>query len=382
MDLSKLITTIDVAGDENRTPPEVFAPVIKFLRRDLRKIDEFKFYIVNRLKGNLFLENHRLRLSIHVGEDFNHIVTGMRRIDESIEFYKMKEYDRIAHALAIGIDPKIWAYRNKDIVLTKQEALDNFVWMYFKAIKICDKISLANRLKEEFLKNIKELCLDIYKQNYDVYDLYEAWKLREYCPIYFDENIENEFIREVKFKRDKNKLENAIKINERYQRDYEIYQKGNEVIKLNDGNYHLFDREFEFYEALQDYMIEKLAKRKIFIETNPTSNIYIGFFKNYKEHPIFRWLPLNYEDLKEGNRYNKFGLRNTRVKLCINTDDPMIMPTTTFNEYRVLESAAMEHSNNLEKIEKWLDKIREYGLEIFHNTHKNYEYIKVLNGMD
>jgi len=380
MDLSKLITTIDIAGDENRTPPEVFAPVIKFLRRDLKIIDGFKFSIVNELKGNRFLENHRLKLSIHAGEDFNHIVTGMRRIDEYIEFYKMKEYDRIAHALAIGIDPKLWAYRNKDIVLTKQEDLDNLVWMYFKAVELSDKVAVANRLKDEFLGKIIRLSEEIYGEKYEIYDLYEAWKLREYCPIYFDEeNSANEFIRAVKFKGNKNKLKKAIDIFRKYSEDYEVYKRGSKIVKLNDR---LSEKDFEFYEALQDYMIEKIAQKRIYIETNPTSNIYIGFFENFKEHPIFRWFPLNSEDLQNKGKYNKFGIRNTRVNVCINTDDPMIMPTTLFNEYNALKNAVRYHTNNEDKIRKWLENIRKQGLEIFDNTHKHYEYIKVDNGLD
>jgi adenosine deaminase len=373
LDLSKLITTIDVAGDENRTPPEVFAPAIKFLRRDLKKLDEFKFRIVEGLKGKNFLENHRLRLSVHAGEDFNHIVSGMRKIDETIEFYKMREYDRIGHALAIGIDPKMWAYRNRNIVLTKQEDLDNLVWMYFKAIKISDYLPSANRLKEEFLGEIKKLSKEIYDEDYDVYDLYEAWKLREYCPIYFNDAGISEYIKVARFSGNREKLKKAIEIYEKYNNDKEAIQKGEEVVELRE--YNLFENEFEFYEALQDYMIEKLARRKIFIETNPTSNVYIGFFEKYEEHPIFRWNPLHYEDLLKGGKYNKFGIRNTRAKVCVNTDDPMIMPTTIYNEFVALENAARKHTKNEDTIRKWIHSIRKQGLEIFDNTHKHYEYI-------
>ena len=372
-DLSKLITTIDVAGDENRTPPEVFAPTIKFLRRDLKKLDEFKFKIVEGLNGKSFLENHRLRLSIHAGEDFNHIVSGMRKIDESIEFYKMREYDRIGHALAIGIDPKMWAYRNKNIVLTKQEALDNLVWMYFKAIKIADYLPSANRLKEEFLGKIKKLSREIYDEEYDVCDLYEAWKLREYCPIYFDEAGISEYIKVARFSGDREKLKSAIEIYKKYHFDKGVIKKGEEILELKE--YNLFENEFEFYEALQDYMIEKLARKKIFIETNPTSNIYIGFFEKYEEHPIFKWNPLHYEDLQKGGKYNKFGIRNTRAKVCVNTDDPMVMPTTIYNEFVALENAARKHIKSEDTIRKWIHAIRKQGLEIFDNTHKHYEYI-------
>jgi len=137
IDLTKLITTIDVAGDENRTPPEVFAPIIKYLRRDIKKLDDFKSdYMKYQKDGHDFVENYKLRLSVHAGEDFNHIVTGMRKVHETVKFYGMRDKDRLGHALAIGLNPKEWCELNGDIFVTKQEHLDNLVWLYHQSIEV------------------------------------------------------------------------------------------------------------------------------------------------------------------------------------------------------------------------------------------------------
>jgi hypothetical protein len=247
--------------------------------------------------------------------------------------------------------------------------------MYFKAVEISDKVFVANKLKEKFLEKIRKLSSEIYDDNYDVYDLYEAWKLREFCPIYFNSSIENEYIRAVNngienFKRVKREVKEIFI---RYQRDYEVFERGKKVVKIDN----LDEEEFEFYEALQDYMIEKITQKGIYIETNPTSNIYIGYFEKYKEHPIFRWYPINEEELKGGAKFNKFNIRNSVAKVCVNTDDPMIMPTTLYNEYLLLIEAAKKHSKNIERINKWIEDIRKNGEEIFNNTHQFYEYIKV-----
>ena len=104
----------------------MFAPIIKYLRRDIKKLDDFKSdYMKYQKDGHDFVENYKLRLSVHAGEDFNHIVTGIRKVHETVKFYGMRDKDRLGHALAIGLNPKEWCELNGDIFVTKQEHLDN-----------------------------------------------------------------------------------------------------------------------------------------------------------------------------------------------------------------------------------------------------------------
>ena len=41
----------------------------------------------------------------------------------------------------------------------------------------------ASKIKAKYEKVIKELCDKVYDINYEIDDLYKAWKLRQYCPI-------------------------------------------------------------------------------------------------------------------------------------------------------------------------------------------------------
>lgn len=381
IDLSKLITTLDVAGDENKTPPEVFAPVIKFLRRDFRKTDNFKFNLLKTLNGNRFLDSSKLKLSIHAGEDFNYLITGLRKIDETIKFYHMQKNDRLGHALALGLAFETWKERNGEIFVTKQEHLDNLVWLYIKSAEISKYLNVACKLRDKYNKDIKKLSKYIYGEELEINDLYKAWELREYCPIYFDSYWENdEYVKAVKFDKDKNEYEKAIEINKYYQEKEEVYKKGNEIIRLTynisdyQKDYLIYEEENQLIEAIQDMLIEEIAQKGIILEANPTSNIYISYLNSFVEHPIFRWMPIEEREIEKGGKYNKYGIRNTSVKVCINTDDPLIMPTTIRNEYQNLYIAAKKHTKNIEKIEKWLENLRKIGIEIFDETHKNYEF--------
>ena len=396
IDMSKLITSIDVAGDENRTPPEVFAPILKYLRRDIKKQDKFMSdYIKYQRDGHNFMEHHRLRISVHAGEDFNHIVTGMRKVHESVKFYHMDERDRLGHALAIGLNPKEWCELNGDIFVSKQEHLDNLVWLYHQAIEVQPYYKSTAKLMSKYEKQIKELCGEIYGEiNFKFIgldDLYKAWKLREFCPIdgfNNDFRTSDEYINSVSFNKNEEVYEIAKKVYELYHTRPKIRKKGNEIIKIEytnlDNNmykYRITDEDLELYEAIQDRLIQKFCDKGIVIETNPSSNIYIAHIHSYDNHPIFRWNPVEDKDLfeieKEEPKFNRFRIRTSRMKVCVNTDDPAIMPTTLRNEFDLLERVAFNnHSNNIEQIKKWSEKIRELGIEIFGYDHKDCEFLE------
>lgn len=322
IDLSKFITTLDVAGDENRTPPEVFAPVIKYLRRDLKKKDELREnYIKYQRDGHSFVKEYKLRLSVHAGEDFNHIVTGLRKIHETVKFYKMNEKDRLGHALSLGLNPKQWCLLNGDIYVSKLEHLDNLVWLYHQSIEVLSYYDKTSKLRLKYEKNIKELSKEIYDETYEIDDLYKAWKLREYCPI---EGIENklartdEYLDSISFKY-RDGYEKAKEIYRKYHTCGKVRKLGNEVIKIEYENintrhhtYFVTDEDLELIEAVQDRLMEKFAQRGLIIETNPSSNVYISYIHEYESHPIFRWNPIECKDLDVGKKFNRFGIRNTR----------------------------------------------------------------------
>jgi hypothetical protein len=148
-----------------------------------------------------------------------------------------------------------------------------------------------------------------------------------------------------------------------------------ETFGYENGNY--FDSvslpELNLYEAIQDWSMEYYASKGIIIEACPTSNIYIGRFEHYHEHPIFRWDPPEQDWLKHGEKHNRFGLRKGSITVCVNTDDAALMPTTIQNEHRVLQKAAVEHFNvGVNKAEDWIERVRRKGVEIFKANHLDW----------
>ncbi len=49
-----------------------------------------------------------LRLTLHVGEDFDHLLSGLRAVHEPFAWRLMERGDRLGHAIPLGIDPEQW----------------------------------------------------------------------------------------------------------------------------------------------------------------------------------------------------------------------------------------------------------------------------------
>ncbi|CAQ81916.1 hypothetical protein VSAL_p840_57 (plasmid) [Aliivibrio salmonicida LFI1238] len=383
IDLRKLIRGYDVAGNENQLPIEIFAPTLRVLRAAR--------YTTNGVFGKRLPQPF---LTIHAGEDFSHIVSGLRAIDESIEFCKFTHGDRIGHGLALGINVKHWAQRQQRAYLTAGEHLDNLVWCHHQAlslIQINHTFQSALSLLEHKIRHWSSYLYGgvVYTPN----DLYQSWMLRRNCPNQLslalrDGNSEwVDWVPDIEFlKKESSSLVKKLWILYLNSGHLDLTSKRNDVISIscsiddrtvpsshnNKLSDNLSKSEIDLYEAIQDLLMERYSNKGIILEACPTSNLYIGRFKKYHEHPIFRWNPPNPDWLKPGEKFNRFGLRKGAVPVCVNTDDSGLMPTTIDNEHRVIKLAAIIHYNiGTCRAEEWITSIRQKGVDIFQQNHLN-----------
>jgi hypothetical protein len=375
IDYSKLIRSIDIAGNENDAPPEDFASIINYLRYE-PKVKK------DNLLGQKVIPHKKLQLSIHAGEDFNHIVTGMRRVDETIYYYNMESKDRLGHALAVGLEPIVWLEVNGDIIMTKEELLDNFVWLKRKAEEVSGIYPKAQNLIYRYDKYIQKLSHDIYGDNITTTadELYDAWKLRrnDYELFFEPDALDFDIYRKASTP-DKNNSSitpNVKKIFKlaRSNVDDRVRQNGAEIVYVqyehfleNHSYLKITDEDLELYRVVQDYMLNMIANKKIYIEACPTSNIYISHLSKYEDHPIFRWHPVD-KDVKKDSHF-----RNSIVKVCVNTDDPAIMPTNLPTEFEHLRLAGRKLGYDNYTLDAWLEELREFGNEIFDDSHEDIE---------
>ena len=351
-------------------------------------------------------------LTVHAGEDYSHLLSGLRSIDETVQFCQFTEGDRLGHALALGVNSRKWAKRQQIAYLTVGEHLDNLVWSHHQAMKLI-------RHHQEFVnviplieQKIEYWSQLVYSQRYTPAELYQSWLLRRNCPRVLGvtpyDSFQNDVDNATKFVQPENTnwhdwiVDHDLLTEEKVNRNsislwikylYDSLSsddnKRHEPVMVHcnsngqdslygrtiDSNY--FDSvtpgELDLYQAIQDLLMEEYSRKGIIIEACPTSNLYIGRFKYYHEHPIFRWNPPISDWLNEGGKFNRFGIRRGAVPVCINTDDSALMPTTIHNEHRVIMKAAINHYEvGSCQAEDWIDRIRQKGVDIFKANHLNW----------
>lgn len=397
---------IDVAGDENTASNESFAPSLRQFR-DRYQRDH---------------SPHRLHLSVHAGEDFADLLSGMRRVDETVEFCGMTEGDRLGHALAIGIEPGQWAARQGDVMIDLDEHVDNLVWLWKRSEDI--DVDDVPQLRSDIARHLAELAghLPWADRNTAVQpaDLWDAWMLRrndasvwveqrqcislpseelsllipDFQRLRTDSGVAMKcFDSRVRwFAEHKNpstvargRLADAARRDDRprvshfdeamprvqvsYGHHGGNFRPGPRATRI-DGlfKYGCPNAQLRLMHAVQDKMLTRYARQGICIEVNLTSNVYISRMKTFEEHPIFRWYPPTIVTLRAQAQHNAFGLRDGVMPIIVNTDDPGLMPTTLRMEFMLLKVAAERLGYASVDIDAWLEALRVKGVQEF--THK------------
>jgi hypothetical protein len=390
---ARLIRSLDVAGDENLSKIEVFAPALRWLRA-LKRPES---------------DPAPLRLSVHAGEDFAHPVSGMRHIDETVRFCAMGEGDRIGHGLALGIPPAQWFEEHSQAVLPIDEYFDNLVWTWGFA-QHQPHLPGAEEIARTYAQAARKLAPYVRWLNFlaagermpEMAALHQAWSMRANCAELFnkgsvaesrrldavpdwvapeDRKLEPEHIR--LFRRRINWSDKIRKVDDYIRQEqateYTVqlsYSPRNTAFRLKrHPTTRLFTAEstrveMEFLEAVQDFLIEQYRAKRLVFEVNLTSNRHIGPFSELRGHPVFRWHPPEPGQLEPGPAgFNRFGLRSGPLQVCINTDDPGIMPTTLRTEFELLRHAALERGYRPDQVEPWLNGLRVKGRAIFRAAH-------------
>jgi len=367
-DVSSLLIALDAVGKETHTPPEVFAPFFQYLRNIPKKL------INNIYKGvKVFELPPQLLLTVHAGEDFNHIVTGMRRVDESIEFFEMKRHDRLGHLLSVGISPHHWFESRGDIVMKKGDYFDDLVWLCWRLKKMSISTLPVSRYIRIYEDRIWELFSELYpmfNKPIHFHHLYEAWKYRKNCiltceqasqKIVLFDNYSQCFL-------NKNVSGEIVELFRLYHTNEIVRNRYNDVLKIEKKT--IEKEELMIWEVIQDSIIETIAKRGLIVETNPSSNIFISLLDSYEEHPIFRFHPPKSNLLESGAIFNKYNQREGSVNVTINSDDPALFVTSLQNEFRILKTIAKKRYNCTDKeVDDWLNEIRLFGIKLFTESY-------------
>ncbi|MCX0380734.1 adenosine deaminase [Clostridium perfringens] len=369
--LDYYIVGVDAASKELEANPFVFKKAYKYLRSN-------KSMKSNSNIRTAFVRN--IGFTYHIGEEFRDIISGLRHIDELIEEFEFESGDRLGHCIVLGIDIDKWSETNSVVYMKAEDYLDNLLWEWRLYTNTRDFKDIENI---HYLENrIFEVIEYIFgfSEGISIRDLYRAYKRKisrdNNCNIYVEENIKSSLDKCKISRHTKEKFKISVKNNIDYlDKDYDFRDEDCEIVKQLQNveiewkpylvykalncKYFLkeldkpvkinIDKEtIEKSKKIQNYMKKKISDRQIVLELNPTSNIYIGEFKSFKDYHI-----LNLSSPKKEN-----------VIITINTDDPVIFNTKINNEYSLIYDIMMSTGEYESKeIIDWLDKIRLNGLE-------------------
>lgn len=344
--LADYIVGIDAASGENDTEPWVFAPLYEIARNS----DSHK--PVYKAKPHKRIRN--LGFTFHAGEDFRHILTGLRRIDEVIRQFKFHAGDRIGHAIALGINVKRWAFDNKVVILPRIEYLENLLWIWglHKDGNVLENLDNAY-LEQKILSQAEKIYINM--TGITVFNLWKAYQSKfkifnkddkyNYITIKDNPNIQNELFcknisNDYTITWTEEKLAHA--------QHCKCYLKG----MLKPIQVEVTEADIMIIESIQKLVAKNISREGIVIEVNPTSNTSIGQVKNIFEHYVAN--------------LNKHGLCNTKVEngimVTINTDDPSVFNTNINNEFAYIFYSLKEKGYAREDILNWIDKVRKNGI--------------------
>ncbi|MDD2905401.1 MAG: hypothetical protein PHW94_01550 [Sulfurimonas sp.] len=242
------LNAIDAAGNELYARPEAFASSFRYIREQAKK----RF-------------DKHINMTFHAGEDFVHLVSGIRYIYEAVMCLDMKAKDRIGHATALGLNPKIWKEKlNNTVVMKQGEHLDNLFFVLM-VIKNNSKYNIGYEVAE---KEFNKYCNNIYglEVNFEDYKTFFENRWRE----------KKEAINQP--------TENQLAIFNKYH-SIQSYSQYNRLVTID-----LNDISDSIIIFLQNKILALLKEKEIAIESMITSNTRISFYNNFKEHHILQWL--------------------------------------------------------------------------------------------
>ncbi len=387
-DLAEWIVGMDAANSELYCRPEVFGPIYRYMKQFCNSATD-----LSELGSEYYRGQRSLNFTYHVGEDFWDITDGLRAIDEAILFLNLKAGDRMGHALVLGLDVEAYyKHRNCRVVMSKQNILDNVMWLHRKACTLGIQLSanVSLELRNTFTRFYDEVYLDKRKKKFshdemdnrlvhgrDIDIYYRAWLLRGDDPVFYHNPLRQleEYEYDTKWNvtalntmipdMNTSRLhETVVWLYHYYHYNAGIRQRGEERSEVL-----LTPDIIELIKKVQHAMRREIASKYIGIEANITSNHLIGDMKRYVQHPIVQLyslgLPLS----------DKKGCC-PQLSVSINTDDRGIFDTSIEDEYALLALALeKEQDANGNKrymprdVYEWLNNIRKLGFEQQFRKH-------------
>ena len=337
------------------TPPDVFAPAYRKARYEL----------------------NFPHATYHAGEDFCHLVSGIRAVSEAVGFLQLRSGDRIGHATALGVDPALWretmplqitlaqgdwlldllyawnllqGQRQRDDIVQR---LTHDICQYGYAV-FQEKHASPHLLKRVFdmrhldprtLMNMFHQAVSMMeKNNYNPDARFEfaqaVEKIRKLPNIFHLNQIEKIEAYRV-FSREAPEVMEMLL---RWQSDREVWERSQLRIEVPVDYF-----SDEILRLLQRLAMRELVEKSIVVETLPTSNLRIGQYREMGQHHSLRWLKADPND------------EEVPPLVALGTDDPGVFFTDIKGEFYHLFASLCKRGVNAQRALEILIRVNQCG---------------------
>lgn len=336
--LRRWVRGVDGAANELHAPPEVFA--------------------------SIFRQSERLGLghrSYHVGEDFPHLLTGLRHMLDAIELLNLRNGSRIGHGTALGIDPSLWLSRMPGTLhLSRSERLLDLLaaWQLLRELPDCS----AQAYQAEMQLNA--LLPHVFRVPVAANLFERAMRLRGLHMGFVSQLQRDENWQWVDASLVDSLREEARLVSEARDRDTEAFQllwtwhNDPELIRRSEALIEIEAQDALFtpavYLRLQQALMARVADRRVVIETLPSSNVRISQYERFEEHHVMRWMGVP-GFVKPGD---------VPIMVSLGSDDPGIFAGNLKGEfyqlYAVLRKNGMLDTEALRNVAAVNERGRQY----------------------
>jgi hypothetical protein len=329
---------IDVCRDEHGVPTWVIAPLFREVRERIQEITQL-------YRVECGIELPPFRTTAHVGEDFVHLTTGLRYMDEAIDHLPLESGDRVGHGLALGIEPLEWARRFNRLAMPKEDRWLDLIWE--RRWHACPGAHFATGRRVFVEDEIVRLSRDIFQGTGALLGSrahMTPTAALEFITLLYDRDTLGQLGFPDRML-SKDEPSNPMRTLERYLTEPSVYRNGRTVEWVQTHS------EGEAIAELQRLVRKRYAEAGITIEVNPVSNLLVGDLTDLETHPLWRLAP---------------GLRNDEgltLRLCIGSDDPLPFTTTLPEEYQFLYDSLVLAGRSHADARAWLEEIRKMAWE-------------------
>lgn len=335
---------LDAAGNELELPVEVMAPVFRQFERGTGI--SYRTY--------------------HCGEDFLHLVSGIRAVYDAVNFLKLNHGNRVGHATAVGILPEQWVRDMPEVVYLR--AGDYLLDLLF-AWRMLGEGYADERIKVERL--LMPIAYRIFGkgQVWDVHALQLFYDVRYFEPglaaryaspgaVLSEDMKEMELVEEHKAQYG----EVGLELLKTWNYDLKSQEEQDELVAVP---VRFLSPNILLY--LQQKVQRFINERNVVIESLPVSNLRISQYSDIRQHHILRWLGVP-GHAQEGDEV---------MNVCLGSDDPGIMVTDIKNEYYHVYANLMQEGIPPADCIKYVQRLNETGkVYAFRALHPDDEALE------